>query len=376
MRRRAPAAPVMSAAFSVKNLVSKILDDGYGMNENAPSRHRRKMQRVTMVEVAQEVGVSPSTVSLYLRKPALVSPALGEEIGEAIDRLGYVPSMVAGGLAAAGSRVVSIVVPSVRNAFFADTVAALQEEVTRDGLQLMLGHTEYEQDREEALVRTALSWAPAAIVVVGLEHSRATRKLLLGTETPVFEIWDCGQAPIDTAVGFRHRDVGAAAAHHLIDRGRRHLAFLGGRMQADHRARQRAEGFVHAVADRGLAPAVILNAPEAGSPEAGGWLLAQALAEVGQLDAVACSNDFVALGARFECQRRGIDVPEGLAIVGFGDLPFAASCVPPLTTLQPNGAEIGHVVGRLLRARLAGGGEPRQSQMHDTGFDLIVRGST
>jgi LacI family gluconate utilization system Gnt-I transcriptional repressor len=202
------------------------------MNDSMPQRRRRKMQRVTMTEVARAAQVSPSTVSLFLRKPDLVSPAIGEAIARVVDELGYVPNLLAGGLAAAGSRVVSIIVPSVRNAFFADTVAALQDELGLRGMQLMLGHTEYSAAREEALVRTALSWSPAAIVLVGLEHSRATKRLLLATDVPVFEIWECGQSPADTAVGFHHREVGLAAAHHLLERGRRRLAFLGARGSA------------------------------------------------------------------------------------------------------------------------------------------------
>ena len=129
------------------------------------TRKRRKMQSITMMDVAKLARVSPSTVSLYLRKPAAVSPAAGQEIARAISTLGYVPNLVAGGLAAASSKVVSIIVPSIRNAFFAETVSTLQSELAAEGLQVLLGHSEYGEDQEEALVRTALSWAPAAVEI-------------------------------------------------------------------------------------------------------------------------------------------------------------------------------------------------------------------
>jgi len=346
------------------------------MDQPATLRRRRKMQRVTMTEVAHAAGVSPSTVSLYLRKPALVSPEIGARIAAVVDELGYVPSLVAGGLAAAGSRVVSIIVPSVRNAFFADTVSALQEELGASGLQLMLGHTDYSAAQEEALVRTALSWSPAAIVLVGMEHTRAARGLLLTTAVPVFEIWECGQSPTDTAVGFHNREVGIAAALHLIERGRTRLAFFGARMQEDRRAHQRAAGFARAVTDRGVDAPLMLDRPGVAATETGVALLDEALAADPRLDAIACSNDIVALGVLFECQRRGIAVPDQLAVIGFGDLNFSASCVPPLTTIKPPGEAIGRKVGQLIGSRLQGSPRPASPQVFDLGFSLIVRQST
>lgn len=286
------------------------------MNDVPTSRRRRKMQRVTMDDVARAAEVSPSTVSLYLRKPGLVSPETGGKIARVVEELGYVPSLVAGGLAAAGSRVVSVVVPSIRNAFFADTVSALQDALEPTSLQLMLGHTEYSLEREEELVRIALSWAPAAIVLVGLEHSRTARKLLLSTGVPVFEVWEYGQSPIDTAVGFHHREVGIAAAGHLIERERASLCFLGARMKEDRRANQRAAGFVHGVTERGLREPPVLAEPGGATVEAGGRLLARALQENPELDGIACSNDLIALGALFECQRRGVAVPDRIGVMG------------------------------------------------------------
>ncbi|WP_458095140.1 LacI family DNA-binding transcriptional regulator [Roseomonas sp. WA12] len=346
-------------------------------NERTPQRRRRRrMQRVTMTEVARAADVSPSTVSLYLRKPGLVSPMVGGRIARVVEELGYVPSLVAGGLAAAGSRAVSVIVPTIQNDFFASTIAALQAELEPAGFQLLLGNSGYDLVREEKLVRTALSWAPAAIALVGLEHSRGTKRLLLQAQTPVFEIWECGQSPLDTSVGFHHRDVGAAALRHLVARGRRRLAFIGARMGEDLRARQRAEGFSRAALDAGMDVPATLNLPATASTEAGGQLVAEALASQDRIDGIACSNDLMALGALFECQRKGIRVPEDMAIIGFGDLGFSASCVPPLTTIRPPGGAIGLEVGRLINERLNQPSSTQESRTIDLGFELVQRGST
>jgi LacI family transcriptional regulator, gluconate utilization system Gnt-I transcriptional repressor len=339
------------------------------------SRQRRKMQRVTMDEVARLADVSPSTVSLYLRKPDAVAAETGKRIANAVETLHYVPSFVAGGLAAASSKVAGVIVPSVRNAFFADTVANLQDALAAEGLQLLLGHSEYSLAQEEALVRATLSWSPAAIVLAGLEHNRATRQLLIGAQVPVIEIWELGERPIDMAVGFSHREVGRVAARHLQARGCKHIAFLGARMDQDGRARQRAEGYARVVAAHGAEPRV-LDQPGTASPEAGAILLGRALDQHPGIDAVVCSNDLIALGVLFECQRRGIAVPDQLAVIGFGDLPFAAHCIPPLTSVRPPGGAIGRRVAELILRHLHDGSIPEHERIVDTGFDLIPRAST
>jgi LacI family gluconate utilization system Gnt-I transcriptional repressor len=340
------------------------------------TRKRRKMQSITMMDVAKLAQVSPSTVSLYLRKPAAVSPAAGQEIARAISTLGYVPNLVAGGLAAASSKVVSIIVPSIRNAFFAETVSTLQSELATEGLQVLLGHSEYGEDQEEALVRTALSWAPAAVVLTGLSHSSETRKLLQASGVPVVEMWELGARPIDMAVGFSHPQVGASAARHLLSKNRRALAFLGARMQEDHRAAKRASGFAETARTGEILSCEIINHPGAATVEAGSLLLNRALQQFPKLDGIACSNDLIALGALFECQRRGIAVPHDIAVVGFGDLDFSASCIPSLTTIRPSGDLIGREVARLILSSIQGERPEGDARIIDTGHVLIERRST
>lgn len=339
-------------------------------------RARRKMQRVTMMEVALRAGVSSSTVSLYLRKPAAVSPAASQAIAQAIEDLGYVPNLVAGGLAAAGSRVVSVIVPSIRNAFFAETVASLQTELAAEGLQVMLGHSEYSDADEEALIRTALAWAPAAVVLTGLSHTKAARKLLAGGGVPVVEMWEIGtHVPIDMAVGFSHAAVGATAARHFAQQGLTRLAYLGARLAQDRRAAARAEGFVAEALRLGLPEPEILNHPAPATAEAGAQLLGRAQASPFELQAVACSNDLIALGVLFECQRRGVAVPGDLSVMGFGDLSFCSTSNPPLTTIRPSGDLIGREVARLIKASAHGARPPDGARIVDTGHLLVERKS-
>ena len=222
-------------------------------------------------------------------------------------------------------------------------------------------------------MRASLAWSPAALVLTGLEHSRGTRQMVLARGTPVIEVWELGHNPLDMLVGFDHRAVGAAAASHLLAAGCRSIAFLGARLQEDRRAAQRGTGCTAALQEQGH-PGLQVTDPAQGSVATGALLLGRALAQLPELDGVVCSTDWIALGVLFECQRRGIAVPEQLKIIGFGDLPFAAATNPALSTIRPHGARIGQEVARLALAGLKD--EPIDSRVIDVGFELVRRGTS
>ena len=343
-----------------------------GLDEPVTRRPRRTRRNVKMSDVALAANVSPSTVSLYLRRPLSVSQKAGVAIAGAIDRLGYVPNLMAGGLAAARSRVVGVVVPSMRNAFFAETVSAMQGILSGHGFQVMSGNTDYDDEAELQIVRANLSWSPSAMVLTGLHHSPQTRALLANADCPVVEMWELGDNPIDHSVGFSHHEAGRAAARHLLRKGRRRLAFVGARMQQDRRAMQRAEGFA-AEAEAAGVVAEVINHIKPASTEAAAALLSRALAKDARLDGVASSNDILGLGLLFESVRRGIAVPADLSVIGFGDLEFSAFSNPSLTTIRPFGDVIGQEIARLILDIVEGEGRPQAAI--NTGFVVVERGS-
>ncbi len=339
------------------------------------TRRRGGPARVTLTDVARLADVSPSTVSLFLRDPDAVSARLGPRIRSAIDTLGYVPNLMAGALAGARPRVVGVVVPSLVNSFFADTVTALQNRMVAEDVQLLIGHSDYDDETEERLVRTFLAWSPAAMVLTGLHHDRATRRMLAATEVPVVEMWELGPNPIDMLVGFSHSDVGRVQTRHLIEQGARDIVFVGARLHRDRRAAQRARGYEDTLASHsGLAPPLVIDAGPQGSTAAAAHAFADLLARRPRLDGIVFSNDLLALGALFEATRRGIAIPERIAVIGFGDLDFGKESTPRLSTVRPPGTGIGASTAELVLARAAG--RTDLPEVTDLGFELVVRAST
>lgn len=328
------------------------------------------MSRPRIEDVAALAGTSPITVSRVLRAPAKVAAATRARVAAAIEQLGYIPNLSASSLASRRSGIVGLLVPTIDNSIFAATVQGMSDAIGAAGLQLLLGDFRYSDESERALVRALVGRQPEALVVVGVVRDAALRRMLQGLAIPVVETWDLTSDPIDTVVGFSNEATGAAMARHLLDCGRRRLAFVGG---LDHRARLRRAGFFSVLEGAG-APLPFAREIEGISIAEGRRALAQVLEAAPETEAIFFATDVLAVGGLMECQHRGLDVPGRLAIAGLGDLEIARELSPSLTTVRIPAYEIGKRAGDVVVARLAG--EPAGERVLDLGFSIEVREST
>jgi len=211
---------------------------------------------------------------------------------------------------------------------------------------------------------------PDGIVLTGILHSAEGRKRLLSAGIPVVETWDLTPTPIDMLVGFSHVEVGRAVAQFLHAKGHRKLAVVSG---SDERARRRQQALDAAAQALGLGPVRAVVVPAPTTLKSGRAALAELMEGPG-IDAVFCSSDLLALGVITEAQARGVAVPGQLAIVGFGDLEFAADLHPALTTVRINGAAIGRQAAQFIVERAEG--RPVEQRVVDIGFSIVERQTT
>jgi LacI family gluconate utilization system Gnt-I transcriptional repressor len=326
----------------------------------------------TLIDVAKVAGVSPITVSRAINQPHLVRPNTLARVQQAVQQTGYVKNMMAGALASNRSKLVSLVIPSIATPIFAEMVEAVTDTLTQAGYQLLLGLSRYEPWREEVLIETILSRRPDGIIVTGTLHTDNTRRRLQLSGVPVVEAWDMSPAPIDMVVGFSHEEVGQATARHLLERGYRRIAILA---VNDPRGARRNQGLQAELARHDLSVAAVQLMPLPTTLQLGREGLAQLLAQAPDLDAIVCSSDTLAHGVLTEAMSRGVSVPGQVAVIGFGDLNFAAHTYPPLSTIRVDGRNLGHVAAQALLDRLDGGNRTRP-RVIDTGFELIHRASS
>lgn len=328
--------------------------------------------RITLADIAERVGTSSITVSRVLNTPHLVSDQLREQIQEVIEELGYMPNRAARALAKARSDSVAVLIPSLSNTVFTDVLEGVRDVLQSFGYRTLLGDTMYSQDQEESLLRAYLEHSPDGILITGLDQRPTTRDLLNRSNVPVVHMMEIAGSGA-YAVGMSQYDAGKAITEHLLSRGYRRIGFLGA--QLDPRVMERLAGYRAALTHVGMYSAENeLLDPTPSSIGLGVSLLDRLLARVPQCDAVFCCNDDLAYGVLFECQRRGIRIPDQLAVAGFNDLAASAWLCPGLTTIATPRYEIGKTAATMLVQLMRG--ERPQPAVADLGFSLVIRGST
>ena len=331
---------------------------------------------MTLSDVARAAGVSPSTVSRALRGERSVDPALIERVTATSRLLGYVPDPAARALASQRSDHVAILIPLLSNALFVDLLEAAQTTLRAAGYQTLMGVTHYDASEEEQLLRAQLLHRPAGLLVTGLDHNDATRKLMESSQVPCVHLMDLpsgDSAEGPYCVGFRQTQAGAAMTRHLLSKGHRRIAFAAA--QLDPRVMQRLYGWRSALQEAGLYEATLewLN-PAPSSLALGGVLFDQIIQQQPAVDAIFFCNDDLAQGALMAALRLGIAVPERVAIAGFNDLTGSDQMLPSVTTVRTPRAQIGQAAAQMLLA-LMRGEEPETARL-DLGFEIIQRQST
>lgn len=338
------------------------------------SNKAKQNKAVKLSDVAAKANVSVITASRALRQSEKVTPKTRARVEAAVSALGYVPNPAAQALASARSRIIGVVIPSLTNQIFADLLRGVMDGLEGSPYSPQFVNTRYLASREEELLRIFATQRPAGMIVAGIDQSEAARALLRAMNCPVVQVMETGPDPIDMIVGCDQRAAGQAAVEHLLAQGYQRIGFLGARM--DPRAQRRLAGYRDALARARLADdtRLVMTTPQPSSFTTGGRLLSDLLAQCPDADAVFCANDDVALGALFECQRRGISVPHQMGIVGFNDLDVVSCSVPTITSVRTLRYRTGQMAVEMIRAALED--VPNVPRAVDIGFEVIPRQSS
>lgn len=323
----------------------------------------------TLDDVARAAGLSSMTVSRALNTPDQVRPETVKRVLAAVKATGYIPNALAGGLASRRSKLVAVLVPHINDPLFADTLQAMGETLSQRGYQMLLCSAGYTPQTETELVSTLMSRRPDGIVLTGIHHANDLKKIIFNASVPVVETWDITPTPIDMLVGFSHEKAGLATAEYLLGKGYRRPGLV---WTTERTAAQRKNGLYEGLARHDITdvPCVESQLP---ARFADGRAGAAQLLETTELDVIICGSDTLAHGAISELQARGLRVPQDVAVMGFGDLDFAAATVPAITTVALDRYAIGARAATLLANRIEGRSDGEQ--IIDIGFHLTERES-
>ncbi|MGJ6979703.1 LacI family DNA-binding transcriptional regulator [Aestuariimicrobium soli] len=333
---------------------------------------------VSVRDVAAEAGVSVGTVSHALNHPDRVSADNLARVQAAIERLGFVRNEGARQLRAGRSRSLGLVVLDAGNPFFAEVARGAELAAADAGLTVLVGNSVEDPTRESAYLDLFDEQRVSGVLITPTTDDPTRLQRLQSRGIPVVlvdrELADSG-APGFSSVAVNDTLGGDLAAGHLLSRGRRRLAFIGGPLslpQVSHRL----EGARAAVARHPEATIEVIE--RAALTVLEGRAAAESLltrAPERRPDALFCANDLLAVGAlQALVMGGGVRVPDDLALVGYDDIDFAAATVVPLTSVRQPAREIGRSAVELLVRQLA---DP-QSGPQVVRFDpeLVVRESS
>jgi len=329
-----------------------------------------KKKRPVLQDVADRVGVTKMTVSRFLRTPDKVSAAVRVKIAAALDELGYIPNRAPDMLSNSTSRAIGVLLPSLTNQVFAEVLRGIEDIVDANGYQTILAHFGYKPEREEERLESMLSWNIDGLILTERTHTPKTLKMIEVAGIPVVELMDSVSPCLDIAVGFDNFEAARQMTAAIIARGYRHVAYLGARL--DERTLIKQQGYQQAMLDAGLIPRSVM-VMSASSYSTGAELLRQARLEYPELDSIFCTNDDLAIGAAFECQRQGLRIPNDIAIAGFHGHDIGQVMEPRLASVLTPREQMGRLGAERLLARIRG--EEVSPKILDLGFTLSPGGS-
>ncbi|MFL0587885.1 LacI family DNA-binding transcriptional regulator [Sphingomonas olei] len=315
----------------------------------------------TSFDIAELAGVSQPTVSRALRGDKTVSEATRIRIEAVARQLNYKVDKNASSLRRGMTNTLALLFfedpaldDSLINPFFLSMLGSITRTCAKRGFDLLVSiqqlsanwHVDYEDSRKAD-----------GIILLGYGDYSAYRVRLdqLVAQRTHFVRWGSvrpGQP--GTTIGCDNVEGGRLAAQHLIDRGRRRIAFLGDASEHYPEFADRYRGYADALRAAGLPVDPGLQVDVVAFEDAGEDAARRLIGRGIPFDAIFAASDLIAIGAMRALADAGLSVPRDVAIVGFDNIPAAASANPPLTTIAQDYGHAGEVLVDTLIAQLAG----------------------
>ncbi|MCV2421168.1 LacI family DNA-binding transcriptional regulator [Paucibacter sp. DJ2R-2] len=339
-----------------------------------PAAGPAEQRRLQMADIARLAGVSVSTVSRALSGSTLVNAETRQRVAELARSLNYSINLGAQNLRLQKNRTVAVVVPfeaasrqHISDPFFLALVGSIADALTDQGYDMLLSRVDAEH--LDLAAQFYDSGKAIGVIMVGQWRHHDQLNALAARQLPLV-VWG-GALPqqLYCTVGGDNADGGLQATRHLLALGRRRIAFLGDAQLPEVWLRR--EGYHQALKEAGLRadPALELALPF--EPAGARLALERWLPEAPNFDAVVACSDLLALQAIHTLRARGRVVPDDVAVVGYDDMPLAAYCDPPLSTVHQPVSKAGTELVAALMAQLRG----ERSDSRTLGVNLIVRRS-
>lgn len=331
---------------------------------------------IRLKDIARDLNVSVITVSKALRGTKDISDATRERVLKRMKELDYRPNMTARSLATGHSFIIGLIVPDLLNPFFTELAQSLGGALRKQGYGLILTSSEDDPEVEQSEIRMMLARGVDALLIASCQPTLEGFYSVQDLSTP-FVLLDRPFPHLRANfVGTDDYAGGILATEHLIEIGRRRLAYIGSPDLGP--AADRFRGFRMALRahDLEVREDLVLSAPDAGesSDNAGYEIMRTLLKRKSKPNGVFCHNDIIAIGAMKATLDAGLSIPKDIAFVGFDNVKYSKYLQIPLTSVDQSNEKLGTAAAQLALELVAKTVEkPRNILLAPT---LVIREST
>jgi LacI family transcriptional regulator len=302
-------------------------------------------RRYTIKDIAQQSGVSLSTVSLVMNGNPRISKVTRDRVHETMKRLGYQPNRMARALAWRHTRTLAVLMPQLKHGFadvyFGEIVSGIYDKACKLGYKVLLEVARSEFVENKEYLQLYDQKYVDGILFIGANNRHWFVQDFVGSARPFLLVNNYSKEHDLNYVVSNYRYGAWQVAQHLIRLGHRRIGFIAGALQEIQTSRDILESFQEALSDHGidLDPSLVVDGL---LTEEGGMKAAEQLLRLNDpVTAIFALNDKMALGAIKQLHESDRRIPEDVAVVGFDDIPQASFSIPSLTTVHQPLYEIG-----------------------------------
>ena len=313
----------------------------------------RETKRITMRQIAARARVSVGTVSHVINHTAGVREPVRRRVLEAIERLGYQPSLLARGLRRNQTTIIGVIIPDISNPFFPLVVRGVEDIAYQNSYRLMLCNADNDAQKEQVYFDELRAYRMAGLIVIPSADSRLVAAAGTAGELPVVCLDRCPEGWKGDSITVDNTEGAYQATRYLLELGHRRIAAITGQLHVTS-AVERLKGFKRALREFGItmAPEYI---QEGRFDRLSGYEKSLMLLQFSpRPTAVFAANDLVALGVLAAMRELGLRCPEDVSLTGFDDLELASFTNPALTTVAQPAYQMGARAAALLFERLRG----------------------
>jgi LacI family transcriptional regulator len=334
--------------------------------------------KITMKDVAEKAGVSPTTVSFIMneKKQIAIPDETRERVLRAVRELGYVRNAAGRRLASGKSHTLGFVLPSAEHvrvdAFVPQFLYSFNEVSHLHHFNLLV-HAVENPTRPDAYMDLVTANETDGLFIVNPREDDRQIDALIDSGFPIV-VGDPGrQHPLACGVGFDNFAAAKTAVEHLIKLGHRRIACINYGPSRFLSVMARCRGYRQALEEAGIVFDDSLVAWADFSHDSGLAAAAELLQRTAAPTAVFAGNDTVAIGVIAAFRARGLRIPDDVALTSIDDIPAARFISPALTTVHVPALDFGRIAGEML-IKLVWGERPSPARVY-LPTELVIRES-